>query len=182
MAISGVKVQHNTMSATVEKHEQQYNEIVKLYDIADKIVGTVEHPKINEPETQLKVVEPLVMQIEETADVLTEEYINVLKTDGVPAPQTRSRVETALRKMHAAIYEYNKKTAERTKRIYKNVYNMADPLVNELKQLIEKITTVFMELVQLSIEKILPKWELEEMKHKQSGVALKLHEDKTKGK
>ena len=51
-----------------------YHKLVSLYDLAEEMISTIDHPDIIEPEEQLLFMEPLVEDIEKATDILTEEY------------------------------------------------------------------------------------------------------------
>ena len=61
---------------TSEHHEENYNSIIRFYDLAEELIDTVESKEIEDPSTQLDFIEPLVEQIEEATDVLAEEYFS----------------------------------------------------------------------------------------------------------
>lgn len=156
-----------------EFYKAQYDEIVRLYDLAEELADTALAQDKDLSKEQLALIKPLAMDVEEAADVLTEEYIGLVETQGKAAPKAKPRVERALRKIFAAIFAYNDQTADRQKRFYKNLYNHADPVVQKLKDLAEKVVAVFLHFVQLSIETIVPKWEVEELKKR--NIAIGLH-------
>ncbi|MDB2414578.1 hypothetical protein N9W34_02275 [Rickettsiales bacterium] len=88
---------------TTEKHEKTYNAIVKFYDFAEALVDSVEHEAIEDPLSQLEFIEPLVDDIEESTDILTEEYRNFVRTGKKPGMFARKRIEKSLGKIYAAI-------------------------------------------------------------------------------
>lgn len=159
---------------SLEAYKQNYDEIVRLYDLAEELVSTVEQQQQEtEKLAQLELVEPLVNNIEQAADVLTEEYVGLVESEGKSAVTAGKKVEGALRKLFSSILEYNRQTAERSERQYKNLFNLADPIVNQIKKATEKVISIFLNFIQLSIDRIVPKWEMEELK--KQNIAIDLH-------
>jgi len=65
---------------TMEEFETKYHEITKLYDYAEELVNTVESELVSNPEMQLEIVEPLINEISDAADVLTQEFILIAES------------------------------------------------------------------------------------------------------
>ena len=86
-----------------EHHEQTYASILKFYDFAEKLVGTVEHEFIRDPVAQLEFIEPLVVELEEATDLLAGEYRDFVRTGILPGVFSRKRIEQALGRLHAVI-------------------------------------------------------------------------------
>lgn len=90
---------------TLQEYEKTYNEIISFYDFAEKLVNTVEDAKVTNPTAQLDFIEPIVRQIEEATDILSEEYRNFVRTGKKPGFFSKKRVEKSLRKIYEALYE-----------------------------------------------------------------------------
>lgn len=91
------------MSISKEQHENTYSSILKFYDFAEKLVSTVENEMVNDPAMQLDIIEPLVEQLEEATDVLSEEYRNFVRTGKEPGVFAKKRIEKAMGKIYASI-------------------------------------------------------------------------------
>lgn len=90
-------------------HEKNYQDIVALYDIAETFIDVVEHSNLDTPEYHLNAIEPLIGQIEKTADTLAEEYRKfILKGEKASYP-AKSRLEKALRNAYIAMHTCQKK-------------------------------------------------------------------------
>lgn len=87
------------------EHEDAYNEIMKFYDYAEELIDIVESKDIEDPAEQIDIVEPLVLEIEESTEVLAEEYRNFVRQGGNKQPNilSRKRIETAFRNLFLAV-------------------------------------------------------------------------------
>jgi len=153
-----------------EALEKQYRQIAALYDMAEELAGTVESEFVENPEAQFMLLEPLINQVAESADILSEEYINVLEN---PARKktAKTRVESALRKIFMALEEYRNNLGMRGKKTLAALANIADPVVDKIRKQVEKITLIFMQMIELSLERIMHKYEIEEFKRSNDKVA-----------
>lgn len=96
----------NTMQPdNPEKHSEVYDAIVDFYNLAEKLVDSIEHPEVTDPVSQLDFVEPIVKQLEEATDVLSEEYRNFVKTGKKPGFIARKKIEKAIRTVNAILIE-----------------------------------------------------------------------------
>ena len=150
--------------------EKQYRDITAFYDMAEELAATVESDFTQNPEAQLALMEPLVTQIADSADILTEEYINVLEN---PARKksAKSRIEGALRKIFIALEEYRNKVGIKSKKTLAGIANIADPIIDKVRKQAEKVAVLFMQLVELSLERIMRNYEIEELKRSNNKVA-----------
>lgn len=144
--------------------EQQYYDITALYDYAEELVETVGSEQITEPENQLARIAPLVEEIGDAADVLSEAFIAIAEGKPFARRRNRSRIEKALRGVYNAIDHYTH-----------SARNIADPIVHKIKRQLELIVAHFIGIVQLSLDKIMHKNDIEELKQRQTQIALMLH-------
>ncbi len=87
----------------MEKHGKTYNAIVSFYDLAEKLVDSVEHPDVKDPISQLDFIEPIVKQLEEATDILSEEYRNFVATGRKPGFLAKKKIENAIKSVNAAL-------------------------------------------------------------------------------
>jgi hypothetical protein len=149
--------------------EKQYREITSMYDMAEELASTIESDFVQNPDAQLALVEPLITQIADSTDILAEEFINILEK---PASKksAKNKVEAALRKMFQALEEYRNRVGLRSKKVLSALANIADPIVDKIRKQAEKITIIFMTLIELSLERIMHKYEIEELKRSNAKV------------
>jgi hypothetical protein len=89
----------------MEKHTKTYEAIIGFYDLAEKLVDSVEHPEVSDPVSQLEFVEPIVKQLEEATDVLSEEYRSFVATGKAPGFLAKKKIEKAIKTINTALLE-----------------------------------------------------------------------------
>jgi hypothetical protein len=155
----------------MKKLEQDYGEITELYRLADDLIMTTEHAQITDKDGQIDLVEPLVSAVAESTDVLGEEFL--VLAEGKPARKSaaKGRIENALRKVYMAIHDYGRRASE----VSATVRKITDPLVTRIKRQLEVVVATLVEFVQISLEVIMQKQDVEELKQRQERIALMLH-------
>jgi len=143
--------------------EKQYHDITALYDSAEELAATVEDKSLKNPDDQLDLVEPLIEAIVDSADLLCEEYIAILEKPSRKRT-AKVRIENALRKIFAALEEYRAALSEAGSSTLAVLSNIADPVVAKIRIQVEKITIIFMQLLQISLDRVMQKRELDEFK------------------
>lgn len=162
---------------SMEALETKYNEIAELYDYAEELVSTVESQFVQNPHEQMAIVEPLINEISDAADILGEEFVLIAEaTKGKSAKASKTRIEASLRKIYAAIHEYNLRVQGTTKRATNALHNIADPIVTKIQRKVEQIIITFMEFIQVSLANIMNKAEAEALRVRDSRVALMMHQ------
>lgn len=175
----------NTMSfvptkddVPVEELETRYNEITAFYDMAGELVETVESKFVASADVQWGIVEPLINELGDAADVLTQEFIFV--AEGIkhraPSKASRARIESALRRIYASINDYRERVKNVTKQAYNAIENIADPIVQKIQRQVEKVVVVFLEFIQLSLASIMSQGELSQLRAREARVALMMHQ------
>lgn len=152
-----------------EELEKHYRQITALYDLAEELASTVESEFVKNQDEQIALVEPLISQVAETADVLSEEYVSLFE---VPSRKknAKTRIESALRKLYTAFEEYRARLGIKGKQLLAALSNIADPIVEKLRKQVEKITLIFMQLIELSLDRIMHKYEVEEFRRSNEKV------------
>ncbi len=151
--------------------KQAYGEIVSLYDWADKLIGTVEEAPKGAREEHFQAVSPLVAQLEASADILTEEFIAILEKEGRKVPRNKkTKIEKALRNIYAKLDEYQKKAKQQKKQALASVSNIVDSMLDTIKQQVEKVITIFVGFVELSLEQIMHKADLEKLRKQEAVI------------
>lgn len=143
--------------------KEQYEQITELYDLAEDLAATVENKQVKNPEAQLNLVEPLINDIADSADVLSEEYINILEHPSTKKA-AKGRVEKAMRQIFMALENYRNRLKEASSTTLTKLANLADTTVEKIYKQTEKIMIIFMQLIDLSLERIMRKQELDEFR------------------
>lgn len=163
---------------SIEALETRYNEITHLYDLASELVETVESEFASSPEQQWSVVEPLINELGDATDVLTEEFIHLAEgvKKGIPGKASKSRIEGSIRRIYAALNEYRERVKNVTKQAYNAIENIADPIVQKIQRQVERVVVIFLDFVQLSLSSLMNAGELSQLRAREARVALMMHQ------
>lgn len=158
---------------TLDEMEVKYNALTGLYDLADELLATVESPFVKNAEEQLAIVEPLIAEISDAADVLSEEFILIADgRNGNGKKANKARVENSLRKLFAVLNDYQ----DRVKSTGKSLKNIADPIVAKVQRHVEEIVVIFLEFINLSLASLMHKQQLEAIRVRDPRIALMMHQ------
>lgn len=155
--------------------ELKYHDISELYDLAEDLIETVESEFVAKPDEQLALIEPLVEAVGEAADILTEEFLQVAVQPKAANAARRGKIEGALRKIYVAIDSYKQQSGAQAARSKQALMNIADPIVEKIKRQVEIIVAVFVDFVDLTLDRIMQKAQIDELKKRQEKIAIMLH-------
>ncbi len=155
--------------------ELKYHDITELYNLAEELVETVESEFVQDQEAQLALVEPLIEAVGDSADMLTEEFLTVAGRDKKTNASRKGRVESALRRIYVAIDDYKKKTASTGRKASRALLNIADPIVERIKRQVEVVVSHFIDFIDISLDRIMQKTHLDELKQRQEKIASMLY-------
>lgn len=162
---------------SLDEMEVKYNTICDLYDLADELLATVDSPFVKDKEAQINLIEPLVAELSEVADILGEEFINVAQARGDSTKAiNKTRIENAFRKAFAAIDEYKEKAKASSKKMGGLIRNIADPIVKKIKRHLEEVVVIFLEFVHLSLASMMHHQQLEALRVRDQRIALMMHQ------
>lgn len=152
---------------SIDKLEQDYHEITELFQLADDLIMTTEHEAIEDKDGQIDLVEPVVSALAESTDNLSEEFF--VLAEGKPSRKkaSKGRIENALRKIYMAITEYN----ENIKGCAETVKRVTDPIVTRIKRQLEVVVATLVQFVTLSLDLIMQKNDIEELRQRQERIA-----------
>jgi hypothetical protein len=162
----------NTVAKQIEAWKQHYQDVLELYVLADQLVATAAHPQVEDPETQLEVMGVLAETIGSSADILSEEFIALCEGKPSRKRASKKRVEDALRHAYAALGEY----AVTARSLSSKARGITDGIVKKIKRQLELVITAFVDFITLSLERMMPKHDVEELKQRQAKIALMLHQ------
>lgn len=162
---------------SIDEMEVKYTSVTTLYDLADELLGTVESPFVKDPEAQLALMEPIINEISDAADVLAEEFIHIAESrKGTSVKANKTRVENALRKVFNALNDYQLKVQKGSKKMAGSLKNIADPIIAKIERHIEEVVVIFLEFVSLSLSAIMHKQQLEAVRVRDPRIALMMHQ------
>lgn len=159
---------------SMEELQEKYETITALYDYAEDLVSTVESDLVKNPEVQLAIVEPLIRDIGEAVDVLSEEFILIAesKKQKVQSRASKKHIEAALRKLYLAVHDYQLQV----KAAGKKAVNIADNIVKKIQRQVEEIMVIFFEFIQISLQSLMNKTDLDNLRARDARVALMMHQ------
>lgn len=163
---------------SMEDFEVRYHEITKLYDHAEELLATVESELVQDPDMQLDIVEPLINEIGDATDMLAEEFMLIAesKKNKTQSKASKKQIESGLRKIFSALSDYNARVRDISKKAHGSIMNIADPIVKKVQRQVEEIVIIFLEFVQISLQSIMNKAELDTLKARDSRIALMMHQ------
>ena len=80
-----------------------YDAILKLYDCAEDIISAIESVGGKEMEAALAVAEPVIEQLESTAEILAESFIIFGETGQKMDGHAKTKAESSIRKLYVAL-------------------------------------------------------------------------------
>lgn len=152
----------------VQSYKETYEDIVTLYDYAQALVETVEDSRITDPYAQQELVIEMVDTLEQSTEVLSEQFLDIAQGDGQSNKIKKTKIESAFRKIFNAIDNYKNKAIVLGK-------NIADEIVLGLEEHMEHIVAMFLEFVELGVTRFMHFQQIEEMKKREQHVAALLH-------
>ena len=163
---------------TLDELETSYQDIAVLYDYAEELVGTVESHFVSDSAKQLEIVEPLINELGDATDALTEEFLLLAegRRQKGPSKASRTRIEASFRKIYASLNEYQARVKDITKKAHGAIQNIADPIVEKIQRQVEKVVALFLDFIQLSLHNVMGHAELAQIKARETRVALYLHQ------
>ncbi len=157
-------------------YEGNFKKIVSLYDVAEELLLTVEKQTEVNPEAQLELIEPIVETIEESADQLSTEYANLAVGAQGRKKINRKVVEAALRRIYQSVSEYNDRVKSIPEHPAKAIERIVSPVLSRLRGVMEEVVTFFMEVIEISLDKIMHRSEVEEMRKRNLRIAALMHQ------
>ena len=146
--------------------EQKFGDIAELYALNDELMATVETAA--DPEAQLELVEALIETIGESTDLLTDEYVTLCEGKAGRKQTAKTRIETALRKIYVAVHDVEKYA--------QNSKNAALVVVKKIRRQLELVVSHFVDFITLSLDRVMQKNDVEELRQRHANIALMLHQ------
>lgn len=151
---------------TTQELELHYHDIVELFGLADGLIAQAE--TASNPQAYVDEIEHLVETVVETADTLSEEFFVIINGKQAGKKASSQKIEGSLRKTYTALTEFARTASEATRK-------HAEKLVTKLKRQLEMVIAGLVEFVTLSLDRIMQKQDIEELKRRQERIALMLH-------
>lgn len=95
-----------------EDFDAVFEKIASLYDHAESILKTAYHDSVTDHEAFLAEIEPLVEQIEQSANLIAEDFSALIESGSEPSNAVKIRVNSALRKILLQIEEFRNRVMQ----------------------------------------------------------------------
>ena len=163
---------------SVDNYKGKYQDITALYAHADELIATVENEAVKTPHEQLNLVETLVNEVADATDILAEEFILVAESQKPRAISkfSKKRIEGALRRVFVALADYQENTKQFMTKSGGKIANIADKIVEKIEQQVDKVVVVFLELINISLQNIMGKAEIDALRVRNARVSLMMHQ------
>lgn len=92
-------------SFTPEKQRELYQEIIRLYELADNVLAAVQREGITNRELQLELVTPFVTQLMGSANIISAFYVEVVRKGTPVTPEIKDTVKSAFQNFFIALRE-----------------------------------------------------------------------------
>ncbi len=113
--------------------EEIHNEIMDIYDLAEDVLKAVERKDAEDPELEVEIAEPLIKQIEESTDIVSEKYLDYVESGLNVKPSDAAEVEAAMRKVFTKATDL----IEELKKIPSPINNIPKQKIEELAAMSE---------------------------------------------
>ncbi|MCH2546073.1 MAG: hypothetical protein MK052_00475 [Alphaproteobacteria bacterium] len=159
-----------------EQMEESYAQVVALYDMAEQLISDTMQSPESQQAAHFKLVNPVVEQLESSTDILSEEFISMAEgEDSSMGTMHRGRIETAFRKLYAAMHDYSTRVAAIHSQTMEAICATVNPIIDSIKRHIEKLISIFVDFVDLSLDRIMQKSDLEQLRQRDEKIASILH-------
>ena len=163
---------------TVNDYKVGYNNITSLCDCAEELLATVENSVVADPQTHLELVEPLINEIADASDILAEEFLLIAESRKPRGANkfSKKRIESALRRIFVTLNEYQKNMELLTRKASSIAATVTTPIIKKIQDKLDMVVAIFFEFIQISLQSIMSKTELDALKIRNTHIALMLHQ------
>lgn len=93
-------------SFTPEKQKELFEEIVRLYDLADGALAVIQKNDVPNRKTQLELATPFITQVINSANILTTYYNEVVNKEMPLTSVLKDTLESAFKNVFYALNEF----------------------------------------------------------------------------
>lgn len=163
---------------SITDYKEKYQDITALYDRSDELLATIEDTSLGNPEERLNILEPLINEIADSTDILAEEFILVAesKKPRASAKFSKKRIENALRRVFSAMQDYQEKSRISLSKFGMHALSATDKIIEKIQQQLDKVVAVFLELINITLQSIIGKTEIDALRARNARVALMMHQ------
>lgn len=92
--------------ANLEKEKLAYDKILVLHDRVDQMLDAIEAPGLKNPQEILSIVQPVIEQVEESAEKVSNILLEFAENGSKPNKKLSDDFDTAMRKIYTALYKF----------------------------------------------------------------------------
>jgi|GEM_PF-984876 len=148
---------------SLEEKKEQYDTITVLYDVVDELTDGLEGLPLNVQGAVLDSAEPFLGELTNSTEVLADEYITISK-EPASKKSSKGKIEKALRKIFMALEAFQQQMMELGNGVLSLLSTTIDPVLVKLKKQTEKILLIFMQMLEISLDRIIRKHEVDEFR------------------
>jgi hypothetical protein len=161
---------------TMQELELHHRDITELYSLAEALVETTENELVRDKEAHLTAVEPLVEAMVDGADMISEEFFVVVNGKATAKSNSKTRIEQSLRKIYNALHAFTLHTSDQAKETSRIARKVCEPILTKIKRQLEAVVAGMMEFITLSLDRVMQKHDVEELKRRHERIAFMLHQ------
>ncbi len=162
---------------TMDDYKAGYDNIAVLCDHAEELLSTVENSAIADPQTHLELVEPLVNEIADASDILSEEFLLIAESKKTRTSKfSKKRIEAALRRIFMTLNEYNQNIKQLSHKTTSIAGSITTPIIKKIQDQLDTVVAIFFEFIQISLQSIMNKAELDALKARNTRIAMMMHQ------
>lgn len=92
-------------SFTPEKQRELYQEIIRLYELADNVLAAVQKEGLTNRQTQLELVTPFITQLINSANIISAFYVEVVRKGAPVTTEIKDTVKSAFQNFFISLRE-----------------------------------------------------------------------------
>jgi Tfp pilus assembly PilM family ATPase len=93
-------------SFTPQEQQELFDEIVRLYDLADDVLASVAQQGTVSRDVQMELVKPVITQVTNSANILSAFYTEVVRNKRPITRELQDTFETALKNIFLTVKEF----------------------------------------------------------------------------
>lgn len=149
--------------------KQDYNRLTSLYEEADALLATLASAPQAQQGEYFRAAAPLAVELEAAGDVLTAGFIQCAEGK---IKQQKKGIESALRKAFSALDSYRRDITTASV----EVAELLSSHVERVQEALGKAVAAFAEFVDLAVDRIMQKSDLDALRKREPKIALMLQQ------
>jgi hypothetical protein len=144
---------------TAAEYDEAYQEILVIYDIAEELADTPNHPLARFQDEQVAIIEPLVDEVLDAADELSQGFCEFVQQSDKAKAASTFNMRGAFKRMFKAVNHTITQIQEAGGEIAENLTATVVPTLEKLVRHTEKVFSRLVVLVSVTKETLTKKRE-----------------------